>query len=394
MTTVLSPGEEHDRFIEWAQEQGIQINGVAPAKFVGRGMGIVAARDLKKGEKLVSVPTSAILNIDTKSVKDCDFPRNISVHGRLAGYIALEHENRKSTFQPWQDVWPTKAEFNEIMPLNWEKSLQELLPEPAKDLLNAQCKKLEKDWSDLQSHLGSKVTKSLFTYAWLIVNTRCFYWDYPNLPASRLPKKRGHLTADDCYGLCPFMDYFNHADEGCDPDHDAKGYFVTANRDYKAGEEIYVTYGPHTNDFLLVEYGFILTSNRSDGTRLDHLIFSKLSKEQAEILKEDGFYGKYSSTATPPSICYRTQTALRLLTLPSRRYTAFISGNDDGSVDQPAVNSYLKKLLEGYQREIMAMEERVGELEKGVGAAQKDVLAKRWRQLREMVGTFVKELST
>ena len=48
----------------------------------------------------------------------------------------------------------------------------------------------------------------------MIVNTRCFYWDYPDLPPSRLPKKRQSLTADDCYAMCPFLDYFNHADEG------------------------------------------------------------------------------------------------------------------------------------------------------------------------------------
>jgi hypothetical protein len=47
MATVLSAGEEYDRFIEWAQNQGISIHGVAPAKFSGRGLGIVAAQDLK-----------------------------------------------------------------------------------------------------------------------------------------------------------------------------------------------------------------------------------------------------------------------------------------------------------------------------------------------------------
>jgi hypothetical protein len=47
MAAALDPGEEHTRFVEWASENGVKINGVAPAKFVGRGMGIVAAKDLK-----------------------------------------------------------------------------------------------------------------------------------------------------------------------------------------------------------------------------------------------------------------------------------------------------------------------------------------------------------
>jgi hypothetical protein len=44
---ALDPGEEHTRFVDWASENGVEINGIAPAKFVGRGMGIVAAKDLK-----------------------------------------------------------------------------------------------------------------------------------------------------------------------------------------------------------------------------------------------------------------------------------------------------------------------------------------------------------
>ena len=47
MAAALSPGEDHTRFVEWAENNGVDINGIAPAQFVGRGMGIVAAKDLK-----------------------------------------------------------------------------------------------------------------------------------------------------------------------------------------------------------------------------------------------------------------------------------------------------------------------------------------------------------
>lgn len=44
---ALEPGNEHARFVEWTEKNGVKIEGVAPARFVGRGIGIVAARDLK-----------------------------------------------------------------------------------------------------------------------------------------------------------------------------------------------------------------------------------------------------------------------------------------------------------------------------------------------------------
>jgi hypothetical protein len=47
MAEALDPGEQHTQFIEWAKSNGVEINGIAPARFSGRGMGIVAAKDLK-----------------------------------------------------------------------------------------------------------------------------------------------------------------------------------------------------------------------------------------------------------------------------------------------------------------------------------------------------------
>ncbi|KAF2184825.1 SET domain-containing protein [Zopfia rhizophila CBS 207.26] len=371
MAAALSPGEEHDRFVEWAQKQGIEINGVGPARFAGRGMGIVAAKDLK-------------------------IPKNVSIHGRLAAYLALAYNDSSSEYKPWQDIWPSQDEFKSILPINWPKELQDVLPESAKDLLNTQRTNIEKDW--LQIHRSHpSIPESLFKYTWLIVNTRSFYWNYPNLPASRLPKKRQALTSEDCYAMCPFMDYFNHLSVGaCMPTCDSKGYSVTANRDYKAGEEVYVLYGGHSNDLLLIEYGFILDNNDHDTTKLDHLILPRLSSSQEEILKEDGFHGNYTLSTAPPTTCHRTQAALRLLTLPSRRYDAFISGTDDGAADQAKVDILLNQLLEAYSRDIMAILEEIGEFVDNQGIsdpAQKAMLLRRWKQIRDMVNVHIRELS-
>ncbi|KAF1995788.1 SET domain-containing protein [Amniculicola lignicola CBS 123094] len=430
MAFALDPGEEHTRFTEWAEKNGVEVNGIAPARFIGRGMGIVAAKDLKR---LVFVRNTSLISVTVPSVRSHKLPQNITVHGKLAAFLALEYESEASPHRPWQDVWPSQEEFKTILPIHWSKKLQDLLPHASKALLFNQQSNLDKDWATITTALPS-IPKSLFTYTWIIVNTRTFYWEYPDLPNNhpRLPKKRAMLTADDCYAMCPFMDYFNHTDVGCDPTNDAKGYKVTANRDYKAGEEIYVSYGTHTNDFLLVEYGFILDSNQSDALSLDHLILPLLSSEQVEILKEDGFHGKYTLSLLPKSdsekakkelevqICHRTQTALRLLCLPNRRYAAFVSGTDDGSNEQGKINAYLLGLLKQYSRQVMDVLEEVEALTVGtdatngkrrsmrrkskagaqeaedlnmgniIKAEQKDILAMRWKQIRGIVNAGAK----
>lgn len=57
MTTALDPGTKHTDFVSWAKSNGVEIHGIAPARFVGRGMGIVAAQDIKVSSRLYSLPT-------------------------------------------------------------------------------------------------------------------------------------------------------------------------------------------------------------------------------------------------------------------------------------------------------------------------------------------------
>lgn len=164
-----------------------------------------------------------------------------------------------------------------------------------------------------------------------------------------------------------------------------------------------------------MEYGFILDSNSCDSLSLDHLILPSLSDSQVANLKEDGFHGNYTLTPTAPYLCHRTQAVIRLLTVPERRYAAFVSGTDDGAKEQGRVDAYAIELLEKYEREIGEKMEQVEELVvdekrtrprrksrrldedseggRGVRQEQKHVLLRRWKQIREIVNQAMKGLS-
>jgi hypothetical protein len=55
MSAALDPGEQHTKFVAWAKENGVTIDGIAPARFIDRGMGIVAAKDFKVSTYLSNV---------------------------------------------------------------------------------------------------------------------------------------------------------------------------------------------------------------------------------------------------------------------------------------------------------------------------------------------------
>ena len=78
-------------------------------------------------------------------------------------------------------------------------------PSKACHLLQRQRQKLEKDWKHF-SRSGLDADFSDFRYCWLIVNTRCFYYELPG--AKKL------ASIEDRMVLCPFIDFFNHQDKG------------------------------------------------------------------------------------------------------------------------------------------------------------------------------------
>ena len=158
-------------------------------------------------------------------------------------------------YAPWQATWPSLADFQGSMPILWPLKLRESLPCKRSDgtctghifpmppaigarwgtravsakqssqpgLLDKQEKKLKKDWA-IVSKIFPNSTFEEYAYRWCIINTRSFYYE--------LPGTKVQPAQEDRMVLCPFVDYFNHADHGCDVAFDETGFTVTSNRSY------------------------------------------------------------------------------------------------------------------------------------------------------------------
>ncbi|KAJ9641354.1 hypothetical protein H2201_006959 [Coniosporium apollinis] len=384
--------KKHEDFTSWAKDQGVLINGIRPSKIPGRGIGIVADRALKEGEQLAFVPAKALIAIDTaptwlkinELVKPLDVPeKDVTVHGALAAYLTVRAEEGDERLELWRAVWPSFEDFRESMPMMWAPEYQELLTPPAKDLLQAQAEKYQKDWQTWQPMIPSEAEES-FQYHWLIVNTRTFFWKHHGSGAKKLSKKIRRTCNDDRMVLCPFVDYFNHSDEGCTVSNTPKGFAITCNRTYEAGEEVYVSYGQHDNDFLLIEYGFVLDENKWDKTKLDSRILPTLDKRMRRDLEENSFLGDYILDAK--EIDYRTQVAIRRSFWPVARWRQYLATEDETEVELAYVKARLWVLLTKYADEISEM---LANLNKRKPTAQRNILVKRWEQTAEMLRVHI-----
>ncbi|KAI1334695.1 SET domain-containing protein [Xylariaceae sp. FL0016] len=361
--------EPHDELLEWATGRGVKLNGITPKRIPGRGIGLVATRVIKSEEVVLEVPTQCIRTISTvpKALKQ-KLPSTLSVHGLLAADLALD---TSETYTPWNAVCPRPEDFT-TAPLLWPPELQALLPPPARDLLFKQQTKFARDWAAVAAAFPD-LGEDDYRYAWLLVNTRTFYYLNPQL------KRRGK---EDHMCLQPVADLFNHGAEGCNVAFDHAGFAIKALQPYDAGEEVKICYGRHGCDFLLAEYGFVMEGNRWDEVGLDDIVVPRLSERQREMSEEADFLGKY--VLDRDTVCYRTQVALRLLCCGSRQWRRFLDGVDDGESSQAAVDELLGKMLKQYQVDIEGKMQEIEELKVGE-TAQKEILLARWKQIQELL---------
>lgn len=285
-----------------------------------------------------------------------------SLHGLLALHLCLEKARGEPSTAQWRAVFPRLEDFSS-MPLLWDPALHPHLPLPARDLLSKQRAKLDDDWAAV-SHLG--LSREDYTHHWLLVNTRSFYY---------APSR---FNPADNLALIPVADLLNHASSGCPASFTSRGLSVTADRAYEPGCEVYTTYGRHGNDFLMTEYGFLLEDNEWDEVSLDDFLLSRLDGDMKAELRALGFLGKWLLDKRTPA-CFRTQVALRELRGISPQ--PFIHGSEREAV-QEAIDHLYYRDLGVYLEEIEGKARAVEGLGLGLGG---EVLAKRWRQIAELV---------
>ncbi|KND87344.1 Ribosomal lysine N-methyltransferase set11 [Tolypocladium ophioglossoides CBS 100239] len=370
--------EAIERLLDWAMAHGVQLTGIGPKPLPGRGIGIVATRALKAKEDILTVPSSLLRSLGNTPRPIVRKLKGATVHAILSVSLCLE---TNPEFDIWRAVLPSRDDLATCMPICWPPELQAMLPSTAKSLLAKQQAKFDKDWA-LVAAAYPDMQRGDFLYAWNLVNSRTFYHTTPRTER-KLPK-------DDHMVLQPVADLFNHSPDGCSVAFDQADFTITTTRAHAPGDELFIRYGPHSNDFLLVEYGFTIgQSNPWDETCLDPYLCPAFSAAQRRRLADAGFWEGYMLDAG--TVCYRSQTALRMLCVAPRKWQAVLDGTRDEDQDEDAINAELLKVLRRYEKDIRG---RIAEIDR-TDAGTDDMrssLRPRWVQIKDLVVTTISRL--
>ncbi|QYT01466.1 SET domain-containing protein [Trichoderma simmonsii] len=358
--------------ITWAKVHGVVIKGIEPSSIPGRGTGILATRKIKAEEEILTVPLRLLRRLESVSTTVREkLPADTTIQGLLAADLALD---KSPYFKPWKAVLPKMTDFEAGIPMLWPRELSDLLPLESRDNLRKREKEFQSGWSVFNDAFP-EVPYEEYAYAWMVVNTRTFYNETPE--TLKYPW-------EDRLALIPVADLFNHSDDGCKVYYSPNAYHIVAGRAYKKGEELFISYSRHSNDYNLLEYGFIPDENPSDDVYIDDVVFPKLSKSQKEELKKRDLLGEYPLASSTEEF-RRTQGILRLLCCSTKQFHEFLDGKEKGRLVQDRVDEYLVGLLEELLSDVVAKRlQQIEELKVG-REDQRALLAKRWMQIERLV---------
>ncbi|RCI09576.1 hypothetical protein L249_3905 [Ophiocordyceps polyrhachis-furcata BCC 54312] len=377
------PIMEEKVVVEWATSRGVFIDGIAPRPLSHRGgFGIVATQPIKTSQTVLKVPTVLFRTLDNTPAWISARLQGATVHAILAAWLCLE-----AVDDVWRAVLPPREDVVASMPLCWCDRLSRLLPSSTEALVRVQRRKFDHDWARVSKAFNDgvekkgmvvkkEISRADFLYAWILVNSRTFYHTTANTET--------RLAKEDHMALVPVADLFNHSpdeEQSCSVTFDTQGYTFVASRSYAPGEEVLICYGKHSNDTLLVEYGFTLGEGGAEGpnpyeeTCLDAYLCPLLSPAQSLRLEESGFWKRYMLDAETP--CYRTVTALRICCLPSHHWPDVLDGSRDEDWDRPVVDARLRPLLIKYETDIRRRLILIDDLDGEVHAQQKASLRSR-----------------
>ncbi|XP_030814642.1 SET domain-containing protein 4 isoform X3 [Camarhynchus parvulus] len=319
---------EYIKLKKWLKERGFEDSNLRPAEFWGTGRGLMTTKALQAGDVIISLPEKCLLTTSTV-LSSClgghieNWKPPVSPLLALCTFlIAEKHAGEKSPWKPYLDVLPKTY----TCPACLEPDVINLLPNPLKKKAQEQKMMIQELFRSSRAFFSSlqplfaESTGTIFNFsalewAWCTINTRTIYMKHPHRDCFSLEP--------DVYALAPYLDLLNHSPNvqvTAGFNEQTRSYEIWTNSQCKKYQEVLICYGPHDNQRLLLEYGFVALDNPHSSVYVsaDILLkyFSPLDKQRkakVSILKDHDFLENLTFGWEGPS--WRLLTALKVLSL-------------------------------------------------------------------------------
>ncbi|XP_029459366.1 SET domain-containing protein 4 isoform X3 [Rhinatrema bivittatum] len=319
---------QHIELKKWLKERGFEGSNLKTAQFADTGRGLMTTKSIQAGDVIISLPEKCLLTTGTvlrsylgEYITKWKPP--LSPLLALCVFLIVEkHVGDLSLWKPYLDVLPQSY----TCPVYWEPEIETLLPDPLRRKAQEQRRAVQELYkssrpffSSLQS-LFSEPVDNILTYealrwAWCTVNTRTVY-----MKPSRAPC---FSSEPDVYALAPYLDLLNHS-AGVQVkaafNEKSRCYEIVAGSYCRKHEQVFICYGPHDNQRLLLEYGFVASKNLHSGVfvstedLLHHAsLMDKQIPKKLSLLKEHNFSENLTFGLDGPS--WKLLTAVKLLCL-------------------------------------------------------------------------------
>ncbi|XAR55243.1 [Ribulose-bisphosphate carboxylase]-lysine N-methyltransferase [Bertholletia excelsa] len=294
--------ENAEALQKWLSDSGLPPQKMAIERVEVGERGLVALKNIRKGEKLLFVPPSLFITADTEwgckeageALKRNGVPDWPLIATYLISEASLMKSSRWSNYisalprQPYSLLYWTRSELDRYLEASQ-------IRERAIERIN----NVTGTYNDLRLRIFSK-HPDLFPEE--IFNMETFNWSFGILFSRlvRLPAMDGRLA------LVPWADMLNHSCEVetfLDYDKSSKGVVFKTDRPYEPGEQVFISYGKKSNGELLLSYGFVPREGTNPSDSVELLLSIKKSdkcyKEKLEALKK---YGLSMSQCYPVQI--------------------------------------------------------------------------------------------
>ncbi|XP_069000252.1 SET domain-containing protein 4 [Embiotoca jacksoni] len=323
--------QQYVRLMKFLHRRGFTSTRLQPADFTDTGRGLQTLKTIKPGELIISLPESCLLTTSTVlgsylGLYVRSWTPRVSPLLALCVFLVCErHRGEASDWFPYVDALPKTytcpAYFSDDVTSALPASVRRRALEQKEAVLEIHSSNQE-FFRSLQPIL-SQPAEDVFTFealrwAWCSVNTRSVFMSHPS---------NDFLSGQDNYALAPFLDLLNHR-----PDVQVEARFNDATRCYEIRsvsgtprhQQAFINYGSHDNQRLLLEYGFVATSNPHSVVYVDADLLCEVLKgdrsleQKIKFLRENNFLHNLTVSSGGPG--WRLMTALRLMSLPQTLY--------------------------------------------------------------------------